>query len=304
VKPFPCRSLAGPILLLSLLAASPAARTQPVVRSDESLASTRPEAWAMNYVAASSLMTAFGETPSLGEGRWRAAVDLGDIPRLGDEKQRVGLRGIKQEDLNKSPVFGRMRVAAGLPGRFVAELGYTPPVSIGGARPLDFFSLAIGRRLLEEDGLTLSARAFGQHGRVRGDVTCPARLAGVDDRARNPFGCRAPSDDQMAINYYGLDATAAWSSGPWHVHAGAGAARTEFAVRVDALTFEVRDRSLLTARGTMPFAAIGAIRNLDRRWSLGAEVLYVPLRVQRDADGPVRNEPFTSLRLQLACRFE
>jgi hypothetical protein len=290
-------------VLCTLLAPATGAWAQTVVRSDESLSSTRPEAWAMNYVAASSLMTAFGQTPSLGEWRWRAAAELGDIPRLSDEKQRVGLRGTKQEDLDKSPVFGRVRVAAGLPGGFVAELGYTPPVSIGGARPLDFFSLAIGRRLLEVEEFTLSARAFGQHGRVRGDVTCPARLAGVDDRARNPFGCRAPSDDQMAINYYGIDATAAWNSGPWHAHAGAGVARTEFAVQVDALTFEVRDRSLLTAHGTMPFVALGAIRDLDERWSLGAEVLYVPLRVQRELDGPVRNEPFTSLRLQLVCRF-
>jgi hypothetical protein len=292
------------LVLASLLAPATGAKAQAVVRSDENLESRRPEAWAMNYVAASTLMTAFGETPAMAAWRWRAAVDLGGIPRLSEEKQRVGLRGSKQEDLDKSPVFGRLRAAVGLPGGFVAELGYTPPVEIGGARPLDLFALAVGRRLLEHGDSTLSARVFGQHGRVRGDVTCPAGLAGVDDRARNPFGCRAPSRDRMALDYYGLDATAAWTSGQWHAYAGGGVARTEFAVQVDALTFEVRDRSRLTARGTMKYVAAGAVRDLDARWSLGAEVLYVPLQVRRESDGPVRNEAFTSLRVQLARRFD
>ncbi len=294
--------IAGLILLLSALATG--ARGQAVVRFDESLGRTRPEAWALNYVAASTFMTAFGAMPALAPGSWRAAVDFGNIPRLDEGQQRVGLRATKQEDLNKTPVFGRVRVAVGLPGAFVAELGYTPPVEIGGARPYDLFSLSLGRRLLEHEGFAFSARAFGQHGRVRGDVTCPARLAGVDDPGRNPFGCRAPSDDRTKLGYYGLDATASWASGPWRAWAGGGAVRAELSVQVDALTFGVRDRSKLTARGTIGFATLGGGRELGDGWSFGAEVLHVPLRVQRETGGPVRSDPLTSLRLQLAYRIE
>ena len=258
----------------------------------------------MNYVAASSLMTAFGETPALAAWRWGVALDLGYIPRLSETQQRVGLHGIKLEDLNRSPVFGRLRLILGLPGDFVAELGYTPPLSIDGTQPLDLVALSIGRRIFERDSFTLSMQAFGQHGRAQGDVTCPARLAGVADRQQNPFGCQAPSNDHIKLNYYGVEATSAWTAESWHAHASVGAVRTEFAVQVDALTFDVHDRSLLVARGSMPFATVGVSRDLNAQWNLGVEVLYVPLRVQRQPDTPSESDPLTSVRLQLLYRFD
>jgi hypothetical protein len=291
------------LLLGALLVWCPAANAQVVVHSNENLASNRPEAWAMNYVAASSLMTAFGQTPALAAWRWGVALDLGYIPRLSEAQQRVGLHGIKQEDLNRSPVFGRLRLILGLPGDFVAELGYTPPLSIDGTQPLDLVALSIGRRLFEHDSFTLSMQLFGQHGRAQGDITCPARLAGIADRQQNPFGCQAPSNDHIMLNYYGVELTSAWTAESWHAHASLGDVRTEFAVQVDALTFNVRDRSYLVARGSMPFATIGASRDLDAHWNLGMEVLYVPLRVQREPNAPSQNDPLTSLRLQLLYRF-
>lgn len=293
-----------PLFLATLLLCSPGARAQTVVRNDENLVSDRPEAWAMNYFAASSLITGFGETPALAAGRWGVALDLGHIPRLSEAQQRVGFNGIKPEDLNKSPVFGRLRLMLGLPGDWVAELGYTPPLSINGAQPRDLVAIAIGRRVFERDRFTLSVRAFGQHGRARGDITCPARLAGVLDSQQNPFGCRAPSDDHVALNYYGVELTSGWTAGSWHAHAGVGAARTELAVQVDALTFGVRDRSRLVARGVLPFATIGASRDLGARWNMAVEVLHVPLRVRREPDAARESDPLTSLRLQLRYRFD
>jgi hypothetical protein len=291
-------------MLATLLFCNSGTRAQPVIHNDENLASTRPEAWAMNYVAASSLMTAFGEMPALAAWRWGVALDLGYIPRLSEAQQRVGFNGIKLEDLNRSPVFGRLRLILGLPGGFVAEIGYTPPLSIDGTQPLDLVALSIGRRLVETDSFTLSMQAFGQHGRAQGDVTCPARLAGVADRQQNPFGCQAPSNDHIKLNYYGLELTSAWNADAWHAHASVGAARTELAVQVDALTFNVHDRSLLDARGSWPFATIGASRDLDPQWNVGVEVLYVPLRVQREPSGSSQDDSLTSVRLQLLYRFD
>ena len=168
----------------------------------------------MNYVGASTLMTAFGATPVLPAWRWGVALDLGYIPRLSEQQQRVGLHGIKLEDLNRYPVFGRLRLILGLPGDFVAELGYTPPLSIDGTQPLDLVALSIGRRLYEGDNFSLSMQIFGQHGRAQGDVTCPARFAGVEDSQQNPFGCRAPSNDHIMLNYYGVEATSAVAPNP------------------------------------------------------------------------------------------
>lgn len=294
-------------LVLALAASlvwTPHASAQVVVHSNEHLSSTRPEAWAMNYVGASTFMTSFGETPALAEASWMLAGDLGYIPKLSEAQQRIGLHGVKQEDLNKTQVFGRIRVILGLPGEFVFELGYTPPLSYHGVQPLDLFAYSIGRRIFERGGFTESLQAFGQTGRVQGDITCPARLAGIDDPVRNPYGCQAASNDHAFLTYYGVEATSAWTAQAWHAHASLGVVRTEFAVEVDALTFAVRDRSRLVARGYLPFGTLGGSWHLDPHWNLGAEVLYVPLRVQRELDGPTTNDPLTSVRLQLVYRFD
>jgi hypothetical protein len=282
-----------------LLLARPAG-AQVFTGADELLASDRPEAWAMNYVGAATLMTAFGETPVLAPGQWSGALDVGSIPSLSDEQQRVGFRGSKQEDLNKSPVFGRARVAIGLPHGWVAEAGWTPPLSVNGIRTRDLIAIALGRNLFATDSFSLSARIFGQHGDAEGDLTCPAEVAGVTDPEVNPAGCMAPSRDRIALRHYGADMTAAWGTAPWHGHATFGMVRMEPFVRVDALLIgSVRDRSRLVARDVLPYVAAGGGRDLGDRWRLSFEVLYVPLSVRRDPEGASSNDPLTSFRAQL-----
>jgi len=287
------------LLLMACLALAGPVHAQVESGTDELLASDRPEAWAMHYVGAATLMTAFGESPSLAPGQWGAALDLGHIPRLNAQQQRVGLRGFKQEDLNKSPVFGRARLSLGLPGAWVAELGWTPPVEINGLRTRNLLALAFGRRLLVGDAFTLSARVFGQHGSAEGDITCPAAGSGVVDPQANPVGCIAASDDRIALRHYGADVTAAWASTPWHWYASLGIARMEPEAHVDAQLGSYRDRSRLVARGNQPFVALGIGRDLDARWRLSLEALHVPLPVRRDPDATQQNDPLTSLRIQL-----
>jgi len=291
-----------PLLLFTSLLASSVALAQPVYRADQDFDSAAPEAWAMNYVAASTLMTSFGEAPSLAPGQWRFAADLGHVPSLSADERRVGLGGSKEEDLNKSPVFGRIRAMVGLPGGFYAEAGYTPPLLVSGARPLDLFALAVGGRIVTRDRFSLSARVFGQHGRAHGDITCPARLANAPP-AENPYGCLEPSNDRIVLNYYGVDATGTWKNGPWRGYATLGAARTELEVQLDALTVDFRERSVLTARGSWPFAALGASRDFDARWNAAVEWLYVPLKVRRDPASGSGTDPFSGVRFQLAYRF-
>jgi len=289
-------------VMLAALALPAGALAQAVVHNDEDLSSPRPEAWAMNYVAASTLMTAFGPAPTLAPGQWQLAADLGHIPRLDESQQRVGFSGSKQEDLNRSPVFGRVRAAVGLPAGFVADIGYTPPLTIDGTQPRDMWALAVGRRMYERDAFSFSLRGFAQYGRVHGDITCPARLANADPES-NPYGCREPSDDRIGMSLYGLDATGSWRAGRWGLHGTLGYVRTDLEVNVNALTFDVRDQSRLTARDSWPFLAVGATHDIDKRWNAGMELLYVPLKVQREIEGPTERDPLTSLRLRLAYRF-
>jgi hypothetical protein len=283
--------------LLYFALISSGAGAQMIVHNDEHLAVDRPEAWAMNYVTASTFMTPFGANPQLALGQWSIAAELGLIPRLSDTQQRVGFNGFKDEDLNKSPVFGRLRLTLALPAGWFAELGYSPELVINGTRPRDLFALAVGHRLFEWRRWTVSMRAFGQHGAAEGDITCPSPLAGIADLQKNPSGCKAPSDDRIALNYYGADITAAWRFDPWSLYADVGAVRTEPVVQVDALVFSLHDRSRLTARDVLPYVAVGASHDFGTHWTVGGEVLYVPLTVRRDSDSGREQDPFTSVRL-------
>ena len=291
-----------PLLLIAARCAL--AQPVPIVHQDEHLASDRPEAWGMSYFAASTFMTAFGELPALAPGHWALEAELGLIPHLSDSEQQIGLRGLKKEDLNRSPVFGRLRGRVGLPAGWIAELGYTPPLEIDGTRPRDLVSAAFGRTFVERERWTLGARIFGQHGRIEGDITCAARLAGVPDRNENPSGCQAPSDDRVDLNYYGADVVTGWAAGKWRMYADIGAVRSELAVQADALLPNLRDRSRLTARSVLSYAALGATYPLDARWSVGGEFLYVPLTVKREAGGPRTYDPLATVRVELRYRFD
>ena len=255
----------------------------------------------MNFFTMASVVTGFGASPQLAPGQWAVAAELGQIPRLSDRQQHVGFSGFKREDLNKSPAIGRVHGMIGLPGGWIAELGYTPPLEIDGTRTHDLFAAALGRRLVEHGKFSLSARIFGQHGQVGGDITCPAELAGIEDEQRNPYGCRRPSRDRLQLNYYGIDLTLAKQHGPWEWHVGMAAVRTETEVQVDAHTYGVHDRSRLVAKDMLPAITIGTTRAFEH-WHWGTEVLYVPLRVRREDDRSSENDPLVSIRLQL--RYE
>lgn len=282
--------------LWPLLLVGHAACAQEIYHVDELLSSDRPETWAMNYMAASTFMTGFGESATLPAGHWAVALDLAEVPHLSAAERQVGFNGTKVEDLNKSPAFGRLRVAIGLPAGWVGELGYTPPLTIDGTHG-SLIAMAFGHRVVDRDRWLLTARAFGQHGTVHGDITCPAELAGVSDPVLNPYGCEAASHDRVDLNYYGAELAAIGGTGSWHWHAGLGLVRTELEVQLDALTYGVRDRSRLTANGWRHYLAAGVRHDFGRRWSVAAELLHVPLSVRRGGDS--ENDPLTGFRLQL-----
>lgn len=285
---------------LVLCAAFGGACAQAVDDSRTLVPFTQTDAWAMAYVGSATLMTGFGATPELAAGDSQFSAELGHIPHLSSAEQRVGLGGIKHEDLNKSPVVGRARWWLGLPANFVFELGYAPPLEIDGAKPQDLFSLALGRRMIDRANWSLSARIHGQHGAAIGDVTCPADIAGSTDPALNPFACLQPSRDRIALNHYGAELTSGFGAADsaWRGHATLGVARFEPEVQVRAEQRSYSNRTVLSSSGTRPYLALGVTRASTSAWQWSGEVLYVPLDIRRPGRA-LANEPFWSLRLML-----
>jgi len=287
------------------MAAPPSAFGQQVFEDDLQVGAHSPEAWAMSYVTSSTLLTGLGGPPELAPGAWMLGAELASIPRLDGAQQSVGFGGEKAEDLNKSPVFGRLRAWFGLPAGLVGEVAYTPDLDVGDVRAKRLFALGAGRSFELGSGWRASARAFLQRGRVQGDITCPAGIAGSTDFTVNPFGCAAPSSDEISLRYTGAELGAAWQVAPQALryHLGAGVARLAPEVQVDApLMPDARDRSRLHARRYVRFfaAGIGQDRQDGIGWS--AELLYVPLEVQRDPAASRENDPYWSVRLMLRWR--
>jgi hypothetical protein len=147
-------------------------------------------------------------------------------------------------------------------------------------------------------------RAVGQVGEVEGDITCPARLAGITDPEANRYGCRSASNDTFTANYYGLDATAAWNGGNWSAYLSAGIVRADLAVQVDAPLFNFIERTRVTNDSDLAWFTAGARYEFMPRTSVAVEVLYVPLDVRRPPEFDVSRDSLTSVRLQFRYAME
>lgn len=296
----PCALRCALGLLIGSALALPA-RAQLVNDSREHLRFDSPEGWAMAWVSSSSLMTGFG-APAEAAGDANLSVEFGSIPQLDEDQQRVGFGGLKDEDLNKSPLFGRVRLGLGLTADWQLEIGWTPPLRIDGARPRDLFALGIGRSLAVGETWRWSMRLHGQHGQVQGDITCPRRIAGNPDRNVNRYGCVEPSSDRLSMRQYALESNfIRVLPASLRGHATLGIARFEPVVQVEARSTGLINRPRLSSSGTAPYLAVGISRPLSRRWETSLEALYVPLHVER-REHPRELDPYWSLRLQLRYR--
>lgn len=288
-------------LWLLLLSAGAVAQPLPVSEGRQRVAWQSGEAWAMRHAAAATLPTGFGLPPDL--PAWSLAVggELGSIPHLSRAEQRVGLGGSKQEDLNQSPAFGRLRGWLGLPGGWVADLGWTPPLRYQRTRAEGLWALGLGRAWSLGEHGALALRGFVQRGAVRGDITCPAEVVDTGE-LNNPFRCAAPSRDRLDLGLYGIEGSVARAFGPRRWHLGAGWLRYSPEVHIDANLTQYIERIQLYSDGELRYVTVGAGQPFGRQQEVAVEVLYAPLSVRREPQRERENEAFWSLRLQWRWR--
>ncbi|MGI9627167.1 MAG: hypothetical protein ACR2QM_10055 [Longimicrobiales bacterium] len=264
----------------------------------------RPESWAMKYYTSVSVLTGLGVPGSVGEGNLVVGVEGGFIPTLSDDQRRVGFNGTKLEDLNKTSLFGRLRVTLGLPSDAELTLAYVPPVELNGVKP-NLFAAALGVPLFRSREFRVGARVHGQIGSLKGDFSCDAEtVAFGTDPTNNPFGCDAISDDRTTQNYVGIELSAATQTASAvepYIAVGANRFATEF--ETNAVTFGTLDNSTFKTSGTTLYGTAGLRFDVSDRVVVGGEVFYSPLSVVRPGDPSAQGDGLLNGRGMLQIRF-
>ena len=276
------------LALCAVLAAAPAApaRAQFVVATTETLDFDRPESWGMKYYASLALFTSMG----VPDKRTGGTIDLGFegsyVPQMSDEERRIGFNGTKLEDVNKASFFGRIRGSVGLGKGLALELGYTPPIEMGGAKP-NILALALGRPFELSPAWRLGVRGYGQIGTIKGDITCSAdEVAAGDDVQLNPFQCVEPSEDESHQKVIGL---------------GLNYMDLEFDVNALYADGLVEDHNVQLTSGTTVSATAGLTFEAGR-WRVATELFYSWLQIMRPPATTSANEGFFNARAFVSYR--
>jgi hypothetical protein len=278
----------------------------PCAGATEHLDEDRPEAWAMAYFTSATLFTGFGTPRAREPGSVELGLELDWLPHLSNRQRTVGFDGAKEEDLNKSPVFGRFGLTFGLRHKLAFSIGYTPPVRMFGVKP-HLVAFALERPLYERGPWTLGARVHTQIGRVDGAFTCPGDVAkqppGSDG---NPFGCDASSDDAYLQRYVGLELSGSYrleALGGLTPHVAVSGNYLDARFHVHASLYDEPDRNKLAAdTGTFSMTA-GFRYPLTEAIELGVLMFYSPLSVKRPPSVSSDHDSLINLRSQLAYRF-
>lgn len=266
------------VFLLATLPIAGHAGAQIIVDDVEDLAPDRPEAWSMRYFTSISLLSGLGSPEALEPGSIELGFEGAWVPSLSEDERRVGFDGRKTEDLNKTSVFGRPRLLIGLPAKLSLTLSYTLPIESGGVEP-NLFSAALGRPFWDGGAWRLGWRLYAQTGTVDGDFTCDRdTVAAGNDPVRNPFQCREISTDEVTMDYYGVELSAArGGAGAWEPHFAVALSELDTEFRVNAVYADFVDRTLLFADDTVLSLAAGLTYRAAERWRLVGEAFYAEL---------------------------
>jgi hypothetical protein len=264
----------------------------------EQLESDRPEAWAMKYFTSVALLSSFGSPQPVDPWALSLGIEGGWIPRLSEDQRRVGFNGLKTEDLNKTPVFGRLRLALGLPADFSVELGFVPPIELDGAQPT-LFSAAVSRPIVVREAGRAGLRVYGQVGDIEGNFTCEE--AGQTFNLGGPdFTCSEPSKDRTSQRYVGVELSGALHTGRWEPHLAMAANYMDLEFEVNSRYGSgdepIVDEATLVADGWTFSLSAGLSYRATERLDLVGELFYSPLDVVRSPSASSETDGLFNVR--------
>ena len=275
-----------------------------VAYSDQKVDLDSPEGWAMAFMTASAQN--LGQVPphSVDVGDLSISAELSSIPRLTREQQRIGFGGFKDEDLNKSPAFGRLRANIGLPWNLNAEISWTPPLQINGSKPDHLWGAALSKPLVNNEKIGIGLRLFLLRGGVTASVTCSAdTISFAPYTLQNTAGCVGLSADKLQMDHEGVEVFLSFNNTsniiPW---ISLASTNIDNAVEIDAPLEIGRERATVYSSGTIQTLSFGLNYDISENWSLNAASSYTPLDVQRPNDSS-DNDDFWNVRAGLTIRY-
>lgn len=278
---------------------------------DERFDIDTPEGWAMAFMTTSAQNLGQMPPQSVNIKDISISAELSSIPHLSKEQQKVGLGGSKNEDLNKSPAFGRLRASMGLPWDVSAEISWTPPVKINNSKPDHLWGAALSKPIFNNEKIGIGLRLFLLRGGVIASVTCSEEAIKYEAYSdENYVGCVGLSNDRLQMNHEGIEVFLSFKDSlvidPW---ISLASSNIDSSVDIDAPLLdidaplkEVRQKSTIHSSGLTHTFSAGINYDLDENWRLNLSGSYTPLDVQRSNNNS-ENDAFWNLRLGLTIRF-
>jgi hypothetical protein len=276
----------------------------PNLKSEE-VALDSPEGWGMSYMSAASLNLSDSFPTSMAFGEIVLTGELSNIPKLNREQQKIGFGGLKYEELNKSPVFGRGKLKVGFYWDSVLEVSYTPPLELKGAKPKNLWGIALSKQVINNDKLNLGLRYYNLSGKAVADVTCSQKTVNQPlYTAGNPSGCISTSKDKIDLGHQGFEIILASKNSvlnfsPWVSFA---TTKIDSSVRIDAQLELSREIAYVSTEGTLSTLNFGLNYPLSDKWVLNLGTSYTPL----DANRPTPaggDDDFWNIKLGLSWNF-
>ena len=254
--------------------------------SSEEVSFSSPEGWGMSYMSAASLNLSDSFPASLDLGELVVTGEISTIPKLNREQQKIGFGGLKYEDLNKSPLFGRGKLKIGFYWDSVLELSYTPPLEIKGAKPNNLWGIALAKPIISNDSVNLGIRYYRLSGNAVADVTCSENTVNQPlYTAGNPSGCISVSKDRIDLGHQGFEILLAsnYINEKFKPYISLASTKIDSSVKIDAQLELSREMAFVQTSGTINTLNFGLNYKISDNWQFNLGTSYTPLDVNRPA---------------------
>jgi hypothetical protein len=273
---------------------------------DETVDLDTPEGWAMAFMTSSALNLGQMPPQSVNIGDISISAEISSIPHLSKEQQKIEVEGyFKDEDLNKSPAFGRLRASVGLPWDINAEISWTPPIQINDSVPDHLWGAALSKPLFNNEKIGIGLRLFLLRGGAIASVTCSEDVINFEEvyTDENYVGCVGLSNDRLKMNHEGVEVFLSFNNSsvilPW---ISLASSNIDSSVEIDAPLFAGRETSTIHSSGSIQTLSFGFNYDVGENRRLSVSSSYTPLEVQR-ADDSSDNDNFWNLRVGLIIGF-